>query len=105
MNRMSKANQTKGRPKGGGHFDGQRFTVRLPADLSQRLFDRARGRADLQAPRRTDRTHADSQPTGQVSDIIREAVQHYLDGCDRELQTELKAPAPKRARPAKATKG
>jgi hypothetical protein len=96
----------KGRPKGTAQFDGMRFTVRLPPELSQRLMDRARGRAD-QAPIRTDRTHADTEPKGQVSDIIREAVQHYLDGCDREVQeAKPKASAPKRKRtPAKTAKG
>lgn len=82
---MTQATQTKGRPKGNAQFDGQRFTVRLPPELSQRLMDRARGRAD-QARGRIDHTHADTQPKGKVSDIIREAVEHYLDGCDREVQ-------------------
>jgi hypothetical protein len=53
-----------------------------------------------------DRTHADSQPGGHVSDIIRESIQHYLDGCDRELKAEPKATAAKRTRtPAKTAKG
>jgi hypothetical protein len=70
-------------------------------------MDRARGRVDFQS-NRTDRTHADSDATGMVSDIVREAVQHYLDGCDREFQEPpaAKAATPKRTRtPAKAAKG
>jgi hypothetical protein len=97
----------RGRPKGTGRFDGRRLTIRLPEDLATRLMDRARGRVDFQS-NRTDRTHAGSDPTGMVSDIVREAVQHYLDGCDREFQEPpaAKASTAKRTRtPAKAAKG
>jgi predicted DNA-binding protein len=66
--------------------DGQRFTVRLSTELAQRLNDRARGRADSQS-NIPGRTHANSQPEGHISDIIREAIEHYLNGCDRELQS------------------
>jgi hypothetical protein len=100
---MSPATQPKGRPKGTAQFDGQRFTVRLPPDLSQRLMDRARGRAD-QARSRADHTHADSQPKGQVSHIIREAVEHFLNGCDRELEERpapAKSPSPRKRKAAK----
>lgn len=107
---MSEIKQTRGRgrPKGTGKFDGERFTVRLPENLATRLRDRAKGRIDYQS-NRTDRTHADSDATGQISAILREAVQHFLDGCDKELQERPASPKPtatKRTRTdAKAAKG
>jgi hypothetical protein len=103
----------RGRPKGTGKFDGQRFTVRLPQDLVTRLMDRARGRVDFQS-NHPDKTHADSDARGMASSILREALEHYLDGCDREVQeppapakaTKPKATTTTRARkPAKAAKG
>ena len=102
----------RGRRPGSGTHDGQRYTVRLSPELAQRLADRARGRADFQSNiQSTHRTHANSQPGGHAANILREALQHYLDGCDRELR-ELQEPpapakttAPKRTRtPAKAAK-
>jgi predicted DNA-binding protein len=97
----------RGRRPGSGIHDGQRYSIRLSQELSQRLNDRARGRADFQSNLQgTDRTHADSQPGGHVSDIIRESIEHYLNGCDRELRVEPKPTAPKRTRtPARAAKG
>jgi hypothetical protein len=68
------------------------------------LEDRARGRVDYQN-NRTDNTHADSDATGMISDLVREAVTHFLNGCKQELQPEPEPTVPKRARkPAKAAK-
>jgi hypothetical protein len=75
------------------------LSIRISSALAQRLGDRARGRADAQRNLQgTDGTHADSEPGGHISDIIREAITHYLDGCDREFQE------PKPAAKATATK-
>lgn len=97
-------------PPDTGKFDGQRFTLHLSQELTQRLLDRARGRADRER-QLTEGTR--TQQGGHVSDIIREAIAHYLDGCDREAVTPPMAttkaaaitsrPRPKRTTPKRAT--
>jgi hypothetical protein len=72
----------RGRRPGSGIHDGQRYSIRLSQELSQRLNDRARGRADFQRNLQgTDRTHADSQPGGHVSDSVREWSVPCVTGC------------------------